>query len=191
MYSGEQATSNLQKCGETTERSSAEVNKALGRCLYLSFAGLVVLAAAAYLYPALERNWLPAIAMVLFFLPLILRWASSKWKRLAADVNLLKTAYWCCGVSVMLIALLIASNGALDWAPPIVVKSRIIKTRVTHGKYSSTNHLILASWRQGRTTEDVAVGDALYSCATIGRQVSIEVHPGLFGMPWYGRVTLE
>ena len=180
------------KCGETTRPSQEELQKVLGKSFYLSFAGLAGLAAATYGYPTLERSYLSVIAAFLFFLPLILHWARSKSKRLAADVNRLKTAYWCCSAGVMLIALVFAMNGALDWKRPTVVRSRVIQIRVTHGRYySSTNHLVLASWRPGRATEDVSVGDALYSRATVGQQVSLEVHPGLFGLPWYNRVRLE
>lgn len=177
-------------CRET-ETPAVQINNALGKLFLPCLIGLSGVAVAIYAYPAVERSFLPVIATVLFFLPLILNTVSSARKRLVADASRLKLAYSCCGAGVMLIALVIAMNGALDWRPTMVVRARIVGMRVTSGKYSSTYHLDLASWRPGRTTEDIAVGSGLYARASVGRQVAVEVHPGLFGLPWYRKVTLE
>lgn len=179
------------RCGGKSKPSAAEIDEAVGKYLYLGFTGLAGTALSTYLYPTVERNLLSVIAGCLFFLPLALHALRGSRKGQASDMNRLKAAYLYCGAGVVLIALMLIMNGALDWAPPRIESSSILEMRITSGKYSSTHHLVLISWRPGRAKEDLAVGTALYAHASVGQRVSVEVHKGLFGLPWYGKVTLE
>jgi hypothetical protein len=106
-------------------------------------------------------------------------------------MNRLRKVYLYCSAGVVLVALVMVMNGALDWVPPTVVRSSIVAMRITNGKYWSTHRLVLVSWQPGRATEDLAVGSAVYAGASVGRRVSVEVHKGFFGLPWYRKVTLE
>jgi len=106
-------------------------------------------------------------------------------------MNRLRKVYLYCSAGVVLVAVVMVMNGALDWVPPTVVRSSVVAMRITNGKYWSTHRLVLVSWQPGRATEELAVGSAVYAGASVGRRVSVEVHKGFFGLPWYGKVTLE
>jgi len=179
------------KCGAQTEPAANQASVELGRRYYLFIAGLAGVAASAYLFPLVDRGLLPMVALALFFLPLALNAISDWRKSLVMDINRLKIVFLCCRAGVLLIALVLLMNGALDWTPPTIVKTHVLATKVTSGRYVSTRHLIVASWREGRATEDIIVGSAAYSGATAGRQVSLQVHQGLFRLQWYGKVELE
>jgi len=92
---------------------------------------------------------------------------------------------------MVLLALTIAGNGVLDMSPVKLVKTSILRKSVTSGRHSSTHHFFVASWRPGRSTEDLAVVIPLYVRAPIGQSITVEVHSGLFGLPWYGQIVLE
>lgn len=177
-------------CAGSPRLSAEESNKALGKYPHVAIAGLAGMAASIYLYPTVERHILPVVGSCLFFLPLLLQVFSSTRRWLTSDMSRLRKVYRYCSAGVVLVALVMEMNGALDWVPPTVVRSSIVAMRITNGRYWSTHRLVLVSWQPGRATEDLAVGSAVYAGASVGRCVSVEVHKGFFGLPWYGKVTL-
>jgi hypothetical protein len=178
-------------CGGKPLPSAQQINKTLTKYPYPLFAGLFGVLAANYFYPPLDRNLLFGITMCVFLFPIIFHVVSAVRKRLPLDVNRLKTAYLYFGAAVVMLALVIASNGALDKSSVSVVKSPIFRKSITSGRYSTTHHFYVASWRPGRSTEDLAVGVPLYVRASVGQPIAVEVHTGLFGIPWYGQISLE
>ncbi len=179
------------ECGGKPLPTARQVNKALNKYPLPLFVGLFGVLAAVHFYPPLDRNSLFAIALCILFFPMIFHVICSARKSLALDVNRLKAAYLYCGAAVVLLALVIAGNGALDNSPVRVVNSSILQKTVSHGRYSTSHHLHVASWQQGRSTEDFSVGIPLYVRASIGQTITVEVHNGLFGLPWYGKIVLE
>lgn len=178
-------------CGGKPLPSARQINKALNRYPLLSLAGLFGVIAANHYYPPLDRNRLFVIALSVFFFPMIFHVISAVRKRLALDVNRLKSAYLYGGAAVVILALVIAGNGALDMSPVRLVKTSILRKNVTSGRHSTTHHFHVASWRPGRSTEDLAVGVPLYVRASVGQPIAVEAHNGLFGLPWYGHIYLE
>ena len=116
---------------------------------------------------------------------------SAVQKRLPMEVNRLKSVYLYCGAAMVLLALSIAGNGLLDLSPVKLIKTSILRKSVASGRHSSTHHFFVSSWRPGRTTEDLAVVIPLYVRASIRQSITVEVHNGLFGLPWYGQIVLE
>jgi hypothetical protein len=157
----------------------------------LSLAGLFGVIAAIHFYPLLDSNTFFVITLCIFFFPMIFHVVSAVRKRLALDVKRLKSAYVYGGAAVVMLAFVIAGNGALDSSPVRLVRSSMIRKNITSGRYSTTHHLHVSSWRPGRSTEDLAVGVPLYVRASVGQPVAVEVHNGLFGLPWYGQISLE
>jgi len=178
-------------CAGSVGLSEEESNKASGKYPLVAFAGLAGMAASFYLYPTVERHLLPVTGLCLFFLPLILQVFSSTRRWLTSEMNRLRKVYLYCSAGVVLVALVMVMNGALDWVPPTVVRSSVVAMRITNGRYWSTHRLVLVSWQPGRATEDLAVESAVYAGASVGRRVSVEVHKGFFGLPWYGKVAVE
>jgi hypothetical protein len=178
-------------CGGKPLPTTRQINKELRNYPIPCLAGLFGVLAAVHFYPPLDRGSLFVLALCLFFIPVIFHVISAMRKRLALDVNRLKSAYLCGGAAVLLLALLIVGNGALDISPARIVKSSILHKNISRGRYSTTHHFFVTSWRPGRSTEDLAVAVPLYVRASVGEVLTVEVHNGLFGLPWYGKIVLE
>ena len=178
-------------CGGNPVPTAQQINKELKNYSIPALAGLFGTIVANYFYPLVDSNPLFAIVLCIFFFPMIFHVSSSVRKRLALDVDRLKRAYLYCGAAVVLLALLIAGNGALDTSPVTVVKSSIIRKSISSGRYSTTHHFHVTSWRSGRSTENLTVGVPLYIRASVGQAITVEVHNGLFGLPWCGQISLE
>lgn len=178
-------------CGGKPLPTARQINKKLNNYPIPALLGLFGVLAAVHFYPPLDRNPLFVLALCVFFLPIIFHLVAAVRKRMALDVDRLKKAYLYCGAAVLLLALAIAGNGALDTSPVRIVKSSILRKNITSGRYSTTHHFHVASWRPGRSTEDLAVDVPLYARGSVGQAITVEVHNGLFGLPWYGRISLE
>ncbi len=178
-------------CGGKPIPSAKQINKELTNYPIPCLAGLFGVLAAVHFYPPLDRHSLFVLALCLFFIPGIFHVVSAVRKRLALDVDRLKKAYLYSGSAVVLLALLIASNGTLDMSPTRIVKSSILRKNISSGRHSTTHNFFVTSWRPGRSTEDLAVAVSLYVRASVGQAITIEVHNGLFGLPWYGQISLE
>lgn len=177
-------------CGGKPLPSTKQINESLKKYSYLLLAGLFGNLAAVYVYPLLDINMVLRICLCVFFLPIIFHLVSGLRKRLAFDAGKLKKAYLISGLTVAFLAALIAANGALDNSIS-TVRSSILRKNITKGRYSTTHHLIVVSWRPGRRTEDLWVAVPIYAYASIGQSISVEVHKGLLGLPWYGKILLE
>jgi hypothetical protein len=178
-------------CGGKPLPSARQINKALAMYPFLSLAGLFGVLGAISFYPPVDRNPLAWIALSLFFFPIIFHISSNARKRLASDVDRLKSAYLYFGAAMVFLALLIAGNGAFDSSPVRLVRSSILRKSITSGRHSTTHHFFVTSWRPGRSTEDLPVAVRLYVQASVGQAITVEVHNGLFGLPWYGQISLE
>jgi hypothetical protein len=178
-------------CGGEPLPTSRQINKALNYYPVPSLAGLFGVLAAVHFYPLLDRNSLFVTVLCIFFVPIVFHISSSVRKRLALDVDRLKRTYLYCGAAVIFLALLISANGALDSSPVRLVHSSIVRRNITSGRHSTTHHLHVASWRPGKSTEDLAVPIPLYARASVGQAIIVEVHNGLFNLPWYGKIVLE
>jgi hypothetical protein len=178
-------------CGSKPLPSARQINKELRNYPIPCLAGLFGVLAAVHIYPPLDRGSLLVLALCLFFIPVIFHVISALRKCLPLDVDRLKKAYLYCAAAVVLLALLIAGNGALDISPARIVKSSILRKNISTGRHSTTHHFFVTSWRPGRSTEDLTVGSPLYVRASVGQAITVEVHNGLFGLPWYGKIVLE
>jgi hypothetical protein len=178
-------------CGGKALPSASQINRGLKNYPLLSLVGLFGYLAADHFYRTLDRNSIALISLCALFFPMILNVVSAVRRRLARDVKRLKAAYLFCGSALVILALLIAGNGALDNSTTRVVKSSILRKSITSGRYSTTHHLHIASWRPGKNTEDIAVIVSVYVRASVGQPIAVEVHDGLFGIPWYGQISLQ
>jgi hypothetical protein len=178
-------------CGGKPLPSPQQINKELRNYPIPCLAGLFGVLAAIHIYPPLDRGSLLVLALCLFFIPVIFHVISARRKRLTLDVNRLKSAYLYGGAAIVLLALLIVGNGALDISPGRIVKSSVLRKSISTGRYSTTHHFFVTSWRPGRSTEDLTVGSPLYVRASAGQGITVEVHNVLFGLPWYGKIVLE
>jgi hypothetical protein len=109
----------------------------------------------------------------LFFVPILIHIVFAIRRRAPSNLPLLKGVYRSAGAVLILIVALLFLNGALDRSRPAGTHYALI---------------VRPSWRIGKNAERLAVSGATYSAVHTGQSVSIESHPGLFGLSWFSRV---
>jgi len=169
--------------------SRKDVERILRVSLVLLFVGLFGVLVSCWMYKPLDGSPIYITTLCLFLLPLILYFVSALRKRAATQVYSLRRIFF--GSATLLIGLtgLLVANGALDRAPPQRVQSVVLRKYISRGRRSTTYQLDVRSWRSGRSDEHLQVGSRTYSALSEGQRVSIELHPGYAGVPWYGRVA--
>jgi len=176
-------------CGSDTDTTRRVVNKELQKYFYPSVAGLLILLAGKHYYPPLDSERLLGWSICIFFLPLVSHIIVSARRRLASSAGWLRTIYIWCGGALLLLASGTIANGALDRAPVKTVRTVVVRKTISSGRRSTTRTLRVPSWRPERWEERLEVSRETYYSLKVGQEIQVEVHPGLFGMPWYGRIT--
>ena len=97
------------------------------------------------------------------------------------------------GLTLALLAAGLLLNGALDKSPPVEIKTTVIRKEMFSGsqKFGTHYDVVVSSWRPGRSQEDFEVDSGTYRRAAVGRPATVELHKGLFGLPWYGIISPE
>jgi hypothetical protein len=156
---------------------------------YLLWAGMICAMGGIHYYPPLDGERLIGWSIGLFFLPIVLNLVALVWKRLAADLGWLRTAYLCCGGALLLLGSYVIANGGLDKAPVKTESSVVTLKNIVAGRHSKAYTLRVPSWRSDRDEEELRVNHQTYNKLKVGQEILVEVHPGFLGMPWYGQVT--
>jgi Lysine efflux permease len=168
------------------------LNKQLQPAVYLLMIGLLGVLAAGSSYPPLDLNALMFLAMALLFLPILAHIVVNVRKRLAANVERLRRIYLWAGAILVAMGVVLGFNGLADRTPPRLVRTSITQKHVSKpARGRGARVLTLASWRPGRQTEEIFVSSADYHSLQVGDQVVIEVHAGLFRVPWWRRVCRD
>ncbi len=129
------------------------------------------------------------IAAAFFFLPVVFHFVMSGRRMLTANLGSVRKGYFaCCGVLLLFSGFLLF-NGALDAAPAQIVKSFVIRKSISRSKSSYHYHLTIYSWRPDRPSETLEVSSAKYQSLSVDQSIQVQIHPGLFGIPWYGDIT--
>ena len=176
-------------CGRNSAGSIKAVNKELQKYSYPLFAGLCGILGAAHYYSPLDSDPLFALTIFILFVPIVLHIVLSVRKRLSSNAGPLRNAYVCSGAVLILLSSVILLNGALDRSPVRPVRTAVICKSISSGRHSTTYLLIVSSWRPGRTGEKLRVSRGTYRSMFVGEPMVVEVHQGLFGLPWYGQVS--
>jgi hypothetical protein len=156
---------------------------------YMLWAGMIGAMAGIHYYPPLDGERLIGWSVAFFFLPIVLNFIALVWKRLAANLVWLRTAYLCCGSALLLLGSYTIANGAWDKAPVKIESSVVTLKNLVSGKNSKAYILRVPSWRPDRDEEELRVNHQTYNKLKVGQEILVEVHPGFLGMPWYGQVT--
>jgi len=152
------------------------------------FLGMVI---ANGSFPLLDRDAFLITGLCVLLAPVMLQLVSSFRKRLALDLGRLQRAYLSCGVVAILLAAMMACNGALDQSPVTPVRTVLLRKQVTRGKSGPSYMLTLRSWRAGRATETLGVNGRTYGTISTEKGVVVQMHSGRFGLPWYSGVLSE
>jgi hypothetical protein len=176
-------------CGETPRASLKALNKHIQKRWYLLLAGLVGVIIGDHLYPPLDEHPLLILGLGLFFLPVLMQIVLIVRKRLRSNVDRVRRVYDYSGSILILLAAFLIVNGIADRAPVRQVQTSITRKYVTSGRYTTNYHLVVSPWRPGEDHVTLRVGRNVYHAMFVGEPVVVEVHAGLFGLPWYSRVS--
>ncbi len=153
------------------------------------FVGLCGIIIADYFYPPLDENPPMFLALTLFFLPILMQIVLISRKRLAPNVERLRRVYLYSGAILIGIAFVLGLNGLADRAPVRLVQTSIMRKSISSGRYSTSYHIFVSSWRPGEDHERLCVSRNSYHAMFVGEPIVVEVHPGLFALQWYGRIS--
>jgi hypothetical protein len=144
---------------------------------------------AYVIYPPLDAGPLVAFGLCIFLLPFLLKLSSMVRNRLGEDVGRLRTVYVCSSISLLLLSLLVLVNGWRDRSPLSAVRATVIQKTYTRGRGGTSYVVVVSSWRPGRSEEELRVGARTYNNVVVGKPVTVGVHKGAFGLPWYEYVS--
>jgi hypothetical protein len=144
---------------------------------------------AYIVYPPLDAGPLVAFGLCVFVLPFALKVSSMVRERLSEDVGRLRTVYICASFALLLLSLLVLVNGWKDRSPRSAVRATVIQKTSTRRRGTTSYNVIVSSWRPGRNVEELRVGARTYNNAVVGKPVTVGVHKGAFGLPWYEYVS--
>jgi hypothetical protein len=170
--------------------ASKKLGKAINKRTYFLLAGLVGLIAGDFAYRPLDRDWILLLGLALFFLPVVAQIASRVRKRGTLDADRLKKTYSVCAVLLAGLAALTFFNGAADRSPAERIQTTVLHLYSYRGR-SSSYRVIVPSWRSGRSEESLYVRPRTFSRLRVGGPVTVEVHGGLVGLPWYRLASPE
>jgi hypothetical protein len=165
-----------------------DVDRMLRWRTFALLAGLLAVITVSTAYQPLDKGPVFLLALILFAWPMTWYLVSALRKRQVENSGTLKQLFgWSAGLAIALFTILLA-NGLLDQAPPQQIRCSLLRAYESTGRRSHYYHLIVRSWRPNHETENMEVGKITYQRASNARTVTLELHPGFFGMPWYGRV---
>jgi hypothetical protein len=151
--------------------------------------GLLTGLFAYIIYPPLDAGPLVAFGLCIFLLPFALKLSSMVRKRLSEDVGRMRTVYICASFALLVLSLMVLVNGWQDKSPRSAVRATVIQKTSTRTKGGTSYSVVVSSWRPGRSVEELRVGARTYNNAVVGKPVTVGVHKGAFGLPWYEYVS--
>ena len=179
-------------CGSCAEPSPE------GTWHFLWYAILPIGGLIGAMLTTIKYNLVEATPIILacFFICLIAMLPGARYKRSRRpppkdQVELIKKFYIRVGSVLVVVALLLFANCALDSKPTARFEVRVVsKYSHTGSRGGSSYYLTVApSWRRGKSDEDIPVSLSDYVTYRNGETVVIEVHGGLFHIPWYGAIS--
>jgi hypothetical protein len=171
---------------------AAAVKKINGRLqkyawpLLLGMCGVLL---ASRLYRLLEEDRVMLFCIVVFFAPILAHAVLAIGKRLVGNAEWLRKLYLASSVVLFMVATGIWANAAMDRSAVRAVQTSVTHRGITSGRYSTTYHLFVTSWRAGKMNENLRVSRDIYYSMSVGEAVVVKVHRGFLGMGWYGQIT--
>jgi hypothetical protein len=156
----------------------------------LLFVGLIALFVADQYFPLVNSNPFFFVVLALVFLPAGPYVAGYFNDRLPSYLKWLWPLMILCVASELVISLGVFLNGRLDNTAPQTITATIRKKSIIPGK-SNVYELTVDSWRQDRDTERFDVSKSFFDTHNVGGTLSVPVHRGRFGVPWYEKASLR
>lgn len=141
-------------------------------------------------YPPLDYRPPMALIMTMFFVPITLYFWSFVRKGPGGGAARWRMFMWS-GLALLLLGVVLLANGGLDRAPAHEVRPTVISKAVIRGRNGNQCILVVSSWRPGRDQEKLTVGTRVFERAVVGETIRVELHQGLFGLPWRESISAQ
>jgi hypothetical protein len=174
--------------------SRQEVAEALRPYMLISAAaifGFVIV--INWAYPLLDSTNFFLVGLAVFCVPSFYLYSRYGFRKdfSASDLSGAKKVQVCTGIAVWSLLAVVLCNGALDRSFAST-QATVEARQVTRGRFNSKHYsLVVESWRPGRDTEKLTVDATTYQMAIPNNVVTVDVHQGFFGWPWYSSVQLR
>jgi hypothetical protein len=180
-------------CGLSAHHTPTERRKIKYRFIaptLVSFAGAFGAIAAFELYPPVDRDKVLFSGIAIFAAAAATHIARSRRPHHAPRVGFLKKLHWSAATVMVLFALLVYANGALDRHPPRRVDVTVVEKNTHRGRHGDSYSLDVApSWRPGHSVETLTVSAAEFSSVHTDGPAHLTVHQGALGLSWYDGVN--
>jgi hypothetical protein len=171
-----------------------EVAEALRPYTLISAAGFIGLSTVIlWAYPLLDSNSFFLVGIALFCVPSFFFYPRYGFRKdfSTSDLSGAKKVLVRTGIAGWCLVAIVVCNGALDrsfTSTQAIVEARQFK----QGRFSIKHYsLVVESWRPGRDTEKLTVDAATYELAIPNQVVTVDVHRGFLGWPWYSSVQVR
>jgi hypothetical protein len=141
------------------------------------------------IYSPLDTRYPMGFIICTFLLPAVLQLSSIVRRQPSNGVSRWRKVSTWSGLALPLIGLVLFLNGALDRSPRIDMRATVIRKIAPTGYREAQSTLIVTSWRPGRSFEDLNVSSREFKQAVVGKGITIEMHEGRFGLPWYSNIS--
>lgn len=181
-------------CGGDIVMSRQEVAEALRPYMLVSVAALIGLSAViSWAYPLLDSTNFFSVGLALFCVPAFILYLQYGFRKdfSTSDLSAAKKVQVCTGIAVWSLLTIVVCNGALDRSST-TMQTIVEAKQVKQGRFSTKHYsLVVDSWRPGRDTENLTVDSVTYEEAVPNQVVTVDVHQGFFGWPWYSSVQIR
>lgn len=153
-------------------------------------AGLAITMPAIHAYSLLDEFYaMGALFLIYILAGLVLTLSFARSAGARGSKWLRRIAF---GLSLSLVTLGIAllMNGGLDRFPANDVTATVLEKKMGGGR-ARRYHIFVSSLRPGIDREDLKVGSSVFERAAVGKIVTVRLHPGYLGLPWYADVFPE
>jgi len=181
-------------CDGDMVMSRQEVAEALRPYVLISATALIGLATViSWAYPLLDGTNFFLVGLALFCVPSFVFYSRYGFRKdfSTSVLSGAKKVQVYTGIAVWSLLAIVVCNGALDRSfssTQTIVEARQVK----QGRFSTKHYsLVVDSWRPGRHTEKLTVDAATYQLAIPNQVVTVDVHQGFFGWPWYSSVQVR
>lgn len=154
-------------------------------CLLL---GLFEILVVTYFYPLLDENAISTLTFLLLLLFFALLLETLRRTRQNLDLMKLRKCLLWLGPAPAVLGALLFFNAVLDFSPTVDCHTQIVGKSYSRWRVGTAYHLMVSSWRPGKTEENLAVSSRAFNRVYPGEAITVEMHKGLLGFSWFSRI---
>jgi hypothetical protein len=168
------------------------IRKRLDWNVLWSVVALLGVVGAGYVYPPLDSDPIYWLALIIFLLPIgtAIVIAIRTHRRAQAQAPVWSVPFKLSAIFLTGLALVVFLNGQMDRSSVTEIHTKVAGKFTARGRFSTSYHLSVASWRRAGREEDLRVSRHVYDRADSGDDISIQLHRGWFDLSWYGQIVL-